>query len=356
MTATSIQTRFGPGPLSRVVFLIAGALAFASTLQAMRSSDLSERLGVLFFSALLCSAIAFIAQKFSRAGQNQQQRLRDQRASEILTALKEGQPNRSFSLYLRGFTTTGKMPTVIEMDSMSRSGEEGFLDFEAVLAKTLEPIAPLVALGRPGEQIGAGRVPCDDDQWQENLVLLAGSAQYIFVLPTDSPGTMWEIDFLVRMKLFQKCFFLMPPRKSKTDKEEWRRTVARAQQSGIYLRAYKHKGMIFTIREDGTPERTRTFGEGLLRPKAKQIGTRIGEMLGSRGDEPDKRTWAGKSDYLDKDYLDEEDDLDDLDELVLRCPSCDALPPERISSERGGHLLFLLRQRTPEAPRGRFRD
>ena len=195
----------------------------------------------------------------------------------------KARPNRSFSLYLRGFATTGKMPTVIEMHPMSQSGGEGLLDFEAVLAKTLEPIAPLVALGRPGEQIGAGRVHCDDDQWQENLVLLAGSAQYIFVVPTDSPGTMWEIDFLVRMKLLQKCFFLMPPRKSKTDKEEWRRTVARAQQSGVCLRAYKHKGMIFTIREDGTPGRTRTLWEGLARPKAKQIGTRIGEMLGGQG-------------------------------------------------------------------------
>jgi len=316
------RTTFGPGPLSRIFFVLAGGLAFAFMQQAGRSGDFLQNWPMYLFALFLFFLIAGIAQLFSRAAQNRQQRRRDQRASEILGALKSGQTDVTFSLYLRGFATTGTMPQVLKMSSMSKSGAEGFLDLEAVLAQTLEHIAPLVALGRPGELIGAGRVHCEDDQWQDNLVLLARSAQSIFILPTDSPGTMWEIDFIVRMKLLRKCYFLMPPWNSKTAKEMWHRAAARAQQGGLRLRAYKHNGMIFTLREDGAPERTRTFGDGLAAPNAKQIRTCIAEMLGGRSDEPKKPTLGGKPNFLDKE--DELDELDEPVELVLLCPKCGA--------------------------------
>lgn len=326
-----MTTTFGPGPLSKVAFWLLGGATLASMAQAVSRGDFLQNFAINAFALLLISILGFIVQQFSRTGQQRQQRLRDQRASEILTGLRTGQPpllvagfgsligDGTYSLYLRGFATTGKMPQNIGLQDRGAGGEQDLLDLEAILAQALESSAPLVALGQPGEQIGAGRVHSDDDHWQENLALLADGAQYVFILPTDTPGTIWEIGFILRTKLLKKCFFLMPPWKENGDKDQWKRLRAR-MESLIHLPRYKHLGMIFTIREDGTMERSKAFGRG-----TKEIKRSVHKIL------------AGETDELDGDQsLSDPSDIAPLDEVdeeaELHCPNCDA--PYRLSDYR----------------------
>ena len=41
-----------------------------------------------------------------------------------------------------------------------------------MFSEVLELDAPVVALGKPGEQIGAGRINTDDDRWKNDLKVL----------------------------------------------------------------------------------------------------------------------------------------------------------------------------------------
>ena len=76
----------------------------------------------------------------------------------------------------------------------------------------MEPVAPVIALGKSGEQVGAGRVDVPDDRWQEAFTLMARSAHAIFLLPSERDGTYWEIDFLTcEPALLDRTVFLVPP-------------------------------------------------------------------------------------------------------------------------------------------------
>jgi hypothetical protein len=49
--------------------------------------------------------------------------------------------------------------------------------------------APLVALGKPGEAIGAGRIFTDDATWQADIATLMRRAKGILIVPSDRDGT-----------------------------------------------------------------------------------------------------------------------------------------------------------------------
>jgi len=66
-------------------------------------------------------------------------------------------------------------------------------DFETILAENLEPGVRLIALGRPGEHVGAGRVVALEDSWQAAFHKLAARAEFIVAVPSTHEGTMWEL-------------------------------------------------------------------------------------------------------------------------------------------------------------------
>ena len=78
--------------------------------------------------------------------------------------------------------------------------EDRTTDFERVVAEAVENGLPLVAFGRPGEQIGAGRIMTAEERWQEDIELLATAALVIFLFPSTRPGTLWETDWLIQMQ------------------------------------------------------------------------------------------------------------------------------------------------------------
>jgi hypothetical protein len=147
---------------------------------------------------------------------------RDRRAARTLAAIENGAPAPygAYSIWLRPFTSTGRIWVVARSTKAgSRSLPAGFTghrvivgDLETLLAEVMEPIAPVIGLGKSGEQVGAGRADVPDDRWQEAFAMLARSAHAIFLLPSRRDGTHWEIDFLLREPaLLHRTVFLVPP-------------------------------------------------------------------------------------------------------------------------------------------------
>jgi hypothetical protein len=74
---------------------------------------------------------------------------------------------------------------------------------------------PVLALGTPGEQVGAGRIASTDETWQRGIWELATGARALLVLPATSAGTHWEIDRILHDSgLLRKASFLVPPEES----------------------------------------------------------------------------------------------------------------------------------------------
>lgn len=136
-------------------------------------------------------------------------------AADIWREIEEGKKPK-FSLYLRPFKITNKVRMVNEdyssnLFDMERYDEPASVDFEEIFAEAASLSAPLIALGRPGEAIGAGRIATNDENWKERFARLAALAERIYVVPSSNLGTKWEIEALVANGYLKKSVFLCPP-------------------------------------------------------------------------------------------------------------------------------------------------
>jgi hypothetical protein len=147
------------------------------------------RTGSWAVDALLPGAVTLVA--LSLEGRLRNSRLKafqanwDQVAAEINTKLTETmqqQPKQeeAFVLYLRTFGVTGLLTI-------------GGIDFETSMAYNLAPMMPMIALGHPGEAIGAGRIFTTEEHWKEEILRLIENASLILLIPSHHEGTQWEI-------------------------------------------------------------------------------------------------------------------------------------------------------------------
>ena len=125
----------------------------------------------------------------ARVHRKRHQAIRDRRASLILKKLEMGE-TVEFPLYLRAFATTGKLLQETDHHSFEARYRPVFDDMEEALAKAFEETAPMVALGLPGEHIGAGRVATTEESWRDIFVRLALNAKVLLLLPSARPGTL----------------------------------------------------------------------------------------------------------------------------------------------------------------------
>jgi hypothetical protein len=118
-----------------------------------------------------------------------------------------------YYLYLRPFTATNKFrispaqrPPI--QDSLKPTPTR---TLEALIARALSTHGiSLVALGKPGEAIGAGRVATTDDEWKKLFEKLAISSSGFIVVPSRSSGTLWEVQWLIEHKLLDNTVFVLP--------------------------------------------------------------------------------------------------------------------------------------------------
>lgn len=101
-------------------------------------------------------------------------------------------------LYLRSFETDGKFVL-------------GGIDFELMLLRVFEGIAPLYALSLEEQSRGALMVRTDDRDWKEVVTNLLRQAGLVLIIPADTPGVLDELAALERGGWFSKTVFLAPP-------------------------------------------------------------------------------------------------------------------------------------------------
>ncbi|MEU7895859.1 hypothetical protein AB0B45_23765 [Nonomuraea sp. NPDC049152] len=199
---------------------------------------------------------------------------RDRQAGRIMALLEDptGGPPPRFSLYLRPFATTGHLASNAVGVQASATEQPGNIqtDFEAILAAGFPAHLPLIALGRPGTLLstqpegvytwpvnrtwdipGTGKVACTEDDWQDKVKLLARQAELIVIVPLAFAGTLWEIRWLHKNRLLDKCVFVMPATMAgaRDYSPAWKKTTRVLRSLGVRPPAYQESGQLLMVVE-----------------------------------------------------------------------------------------------------------
>ena len=138
--------------------------------------------------------------------------------------------------------------------------ERDTIELEAVFTTSLD--WPAIALGEPGENVGAGRVKVEEQSWQRDFRKLAGHAIGVLVVPSYRSGTKWEIEWLKEQGLLSRCIFVMPPKLEFGGIDidaEWTRAVEELQHMGLQLPDYDKKGALVRLDASGREEAREPF-------------------------------------------------------------------------------------------------
>lgn len=218
--------------------------------------DLGQRLKTpiegheAWLNAFLPLAIVLIALALERRLRNgrlrKHQSWKDEVAGEINAALAEqtsrqGSETEAFVLYLRTFGVTGKLSL-------------GGVDFETAIAYNLAPKLPMIALGHPGEAVGAGRILTTDEQWKQEILRLVEHSSLIMLIPSSREGTMWEIATLKETNYFDKTIFAMPPEvpfDGGSYSSDWNEAAAALASWGLEIPPHYRDGLLFKLGADG---------------------------------------------------------------------------------------------------------
>ncbi|MBT0963740.1 hypothetical protein [Denitromonas iodatirespirans] len=219
-------------------------------------------------TAIACGCLLVLGQGFTALGRRWVQRRRDARATRVLQRLLNASPGDTpphFAVYLRPFSVTGRLTVTNRrwrgLPILPRYfAHEPTLEFERLLAGALAPALPLVALGRPGEAIGAGRIAVSDAEWKAMFQRLIDAARWIIMIPSDQGETGWEVQQLVAQGLLGKTVFIMPPalRRGAIDMAPvWRQLRSGLADTGLCLPAYTPAGQAFRLGPQGRFYRSR---------------------------------------------------------------------------------------------------
>jgi hypothetical protein len=201
----------------------------------------------LFLAAfIVVGAIIFMKKKVSKLRQER----RDVYALLLFNAARSGDLDK-FALFLRPFYVTGK---IIEVVYSSDSKSSTTYELEQTIVKSLGKLMPTVALGKPGEAIGVGRLLTDEKTWKSAAAVLMRRASLIISVPSSRPGSAWELEEIIRNGYFAKTIFLMPPEINYSPysvREDWDRLVELMKGHGIAVPDYQKGGLLFSVKPQG---------------------------------------------------------------------------------------------------------
>ena len=251
--------------ISMTLSVVLGSLLFANFVEAVRPGSailllkLTSVLGGRFMVALLAVIFLISSQWMRGKVIHLRQQEYDCTGERVLHDLRANPLAKvpDFYLYLRAFETTGKLrvPLYLRVRRKCVWVYQRLVtdDLESYTSLSVRSVAPLIALGRPGESIGAGRILTDDERWQADIVTLMKRSKGILLVPSDRQGTVWEMDTLKREGLFDKVVFIMPPHTTGGYDTSVRWEAARAAMAVHGLEAPEHqdRGMLFRLGSDG---------------------------------------------------------------------------------------------------------
>jgi hypothetical protein len=172
-------------------------------------------LGQDVLAVVLSSFLASTGVTVRSLAVDREQRRRDRLAMDVLRAVRQDPAVIDYCLYCRPFAATRnlflKNPARANAPiDPSYHAQPEMLDLETELEQSVREFGPLVALGRPGEHVGAGRIAIEDPDWQVAFIWLAQHARLIFVIPSFTEGTRWEIRWLKEHDRLSSCVFIIP--------------------------------------------------------------------------------------------------------------------------------------------------
>lgn len=199
-----------------------------------------------------------MASMWYRMGREKRQLKRNLKAELLLDNLKQG-GDPPFSLYLRSFS---------QEDGFKRKkgfwwyvlleGDVSLMDretLELLISQRVRMRHPMVALGLPGEQLGAGRLVSTESEWKDLTLFLMDRATMIFIIPGPSEGVLWEVRHLTRT-YYNKTRFIMPPVRflggaAGRAEELWDEARLPCISRGADLPRYDPKGALLVLDANG---------------------------------------------------------------------------------------------------------
>ena len=220
---------------------------------------LVSTMGGRFSTAALTLLLLVSSQQLWGRRIHLRQREYDNTAQRVLGDLcaDPAAPVPDFYLYLRAFETTGKLhvPLYLRVRRKCIWVAQRLVtdDVESFVSLSVGRGAPLIAFGRPGEAIGAGRIVTDEESWKKHILVLMRRAKGILLVPSDRPGTLWEMKALRQEGLLGKVVFIMPPlSKGEFDTQErWNSARAIMATHGLEAPEHQERGMLFAVGADG---------------------------------------------------------------------------------------------------------
>ena len=236
---------------------------------------------VVIVGLALVALAAWMRRRLQKLGQAENDRV----ATGVLERLGANAGARvpEFYLYLRAFETTGRLnvPLFLRLRKLS-IGFSSLVtnDLESYVSQAIGRVGPLVALGHPGEAIGAGRILTGEEDWKTDIGTLMKRAKGILLVPSDRPGTLWEIDTLKQEGLLGKVIFVMPPRSTgeHDTRQRWETARQTLRDRGLETPDYDERGMLFVLEADGRVSNV----EPLLLTSARKVRKSLKRLLDRR--------------------------------------------------------------------------
>lgn len=251
---------------------------------ALPSAKLLSIAGGVSASVLLGLALVVLGLFLRKRVIVSRQKRNDRTAQEIMTTLRAN-PDAAvpeFYLYLRAFETTGRLqvPLYLRLRKFSIGlWQLVTSDLESYVGDAVGGAVPLIAMGRPGESVGAGRVVATEENWEGDISTLMRRATGILVIPSSRPGTLWEMDALKRNGLLSKVVFVMPPRTHGggvlDTRERWEAARQILVGHGIEAPEHQERGLLFEANADGKVCNV----EPLLLNSARQVRKSLRRLL-----------------------------------------------------------------------------
>lgn len=213
-----------------------------------------------FILILIAILLGSIATENVRAQRKKKQEQRDKFAEWVATEIERCTGNTSsdahippFVLYLRPFS--------LEQSIRERKGQAGFfwvraflsegrMNFDYILQSYLDPLnIPLISIGLPNDQEGAGHLITTDNSWRVRFRVLAERATTIVVVPGIQPGIISEIRWLIVSGLLVNAVFFKPTGYLKTEWEKMKEKYENEEE--IELPDYSANQLSFRMYSSG---------------------------------------------------------------------------------------------------------
>jgi hypothetical protein len=154
----------------------------------------------------------------------------DQRGARLALATARSRP----ILFLRPFALDALPVSPLEGKWYGFLNPFAWLDkrtFEEHLSSTFEDVGPVIAIGRPGEEVaplGAAREYADDATWQDVVLDRAAASQFVIMEVDATPGMAWELEHVPERVGLRRVLIVLPPGPDLFEKRppEWYRRWA----------------------------------------------------------------------------------------------------------------------------------